>query len=80
MFLIRILLLLIIKIYQLIFSSIMKPSCRFAPSCSEYAYEALIQHNLYVATKLIFLRIIKCHPWGESGFDPVPKQLKTTDN
>lgn len=58
----------------------MKPSCRFIPSCSEYACHALVSHNLYMAFKLIFLRIMRCHPWGGSGFDPIPERLEINNN
>lgn len=47
-------------------------ACRFEPSCSEYAVDALSHHEVSFALKLIFRRLMKCHPWGPWGFDPVP--------
>lgn len=65
------LLLLPIYFYKLAISPITPPSCRYTPSCSSYAIEALKKHGpfrgLYLATK----RILRCHPWGGSGYDPV---------
>jgi hypothetical protein len=46
--------------------------CRFTPSCSEYFVEAIEVHGLMVGTWLGFKRILRCHPWGSSGYDPVP--------
>lgn len=48
-------------------------SCRFSPSCSEYAVECVHSHSPWVALKLIFMRIIKCRPGGPFGYDPVPE-------
>ncbi len=61
-----------IKSYQYVISPILGFHCRFNPSCSNYAIEAITKHNLikglYISTK----RILRCHPWGKSGDDPVP--------
>jgi putative membrane protein insertion efficiency factor len=65
-------LILIIKIYQLIISPILPPSCRFAPTCSHYSLEALKKHGLLKGGWLSLRRILRCHPWGGSGYDPVP--------
>jgi len=46
--------------------------CRFAPTCSEYFVEAVEVHGLMVGTWLGLKRILRCHPWGSSGYDPVP--------
>lgn len=66
------LLLLPIRFYQVCISPLTPPSCRFTPTCSEYARQAIIKHGplkgLYLAVK----RILRCHPWGGSGYDPVP--------
>ena len=65
-----------IKIYRYFISPLIGPSCRYLPTCSEYSIEAL---KTYGFTKGIFLsvkRIISCHPWGNSGFDPVKKEIK----
>jgi hypothetical protein len=65
-------LILIIKIYQLIISPLFPPSCRFTPTCSHYSIEALKKYGILKGSWLSFKRIIRCHPWGGSGFDPVP--------
>lgn len=54
------------------FSSTRPPRCRFFPSCSSYAYEALETHGLVRGTWLSTKRICKCHPLGSHGYDPVP--------
>jgi putative membrane protein insertion efficiency factor len=65
-------LILLIKIYQLIISPILPPSCRFTPTCSHYSLEALKKHGLVKGGWLSLKRIMRCHPWGGSGYDPVP--------
>lgn len=62
----------IIKIYQSFISPLTPASCRFEPTCSSYAKEAFIQHGLLKGMFLSVKRIARCHPWGESGYDPVP--------
>ena len=61
-----------IKIYQIIISPLLGPSCRFTPTCSQYAVEAIQKHGPIKGSWLSFKRILKCHPWGGSGYDPVP--------
>ena len=61
----------LIIIYQRIISPLTPSSCRFTPTCSNYALEALKKKDLTTATKMIIKRIIKCHPWGDSGYDPI---------
>ena len=61
-----------IKIYQIIISPLLGPSCRFTPTCSQYAVEAIQKYGPFKGSWLSFKRIIKCHPWGGSGYDPVP--------
>ena len=63
---------LLIRFYQRCISPLTPPSCRFTPTCSQYALEALRKHGLIKGSWLAFKRIIRCHPWGGSGFDPVP--------
>jgi putative membrane protein insertion efficiency factor len=63
---------LLIKIYQLVISPILPPSCRFIPTCSHYSLEALKKHGLLKGGWLSLKRILRCHPWGGSGYDPVP--------
>lgn len=59
-------------IYQKVLSPLKPPSCRFTPTCSEYAGQALRKHGPILGTKLAVQRLVKCHPWGGSGYDPVP--------
>ena len=61
-----------IKIYQTIISPLLGPSCRFTPTCSQYAVEAIQKYGPFKGSWVSFKRIIKCHPWGGSGYDPVP--------
>ena len=62
----------LIQFYRLLISPMLGPRCRFYPSCSVYALEALEQHSLSYALWLIMKRLGRCHPWGGSGYDPVP--------
>jgi putative membrane protein insertion efficiency factor len=48
------------------------PSCRFTPTCSEYARQAIIKHGPFKGLYLAIWRILRCNPWGGSGYDPVP--------
>jgi len=64
--------LLIIKIYQTLISPLTPATCRYQPTCSHYAKEALEKHGLFKGGILAFKRIFSCHPWGGSGYDPVP--------
>ena len=61
-----------IRIYQYLISPLLPTSCRHVPTCSQYAIEALITHGLLKGTWLAAGRILRCHPWGTRGFDPVP--------
>ena len=63
---------LLIKLYQWIISPWIGPSCRFTPTCSHYGIEALKKYGPVKGLWLTVKRISKCHPWGDSGFDPVP--------
>jgi putative membrane protein insertion efficiency factor len=58
--------------YQLVISPLLPPSCRFYPSCSCYAIEALQRHGAFKGTWLAMRRIARCHPWNPGGHDPVP--------
>ena len=64
--------LLLIRIYQSLISPLLGPSCRFTPTCSQYAKEALKKHGLFKGPYLTLIRLSSCHPWGKSGHDPVP--------
>ncbi|MFK5953101.1 MAG: membrane protein insertion efficiency factor YidD [Desulfobacterium sp.] len=65
-------LLFFIKVYQLLISPLTGPTCRFYPSCSEYAFEAVKKHGSLKGVFLAVKRILKCHPFHPGGFDPVP--------
>ncbi len=58
--------------YQLVISPLLGPRCRFHPSCSDYAREALAVHGAATGSWLALKRLLRCHPWGGSGYDPVP--------
>ena len=62
----------IIKFYQFFISPFLGLNCRFNPTCSNYAINALKKHGLIIGLYYSVLRISKCHPWGDSGHDPVP--------
>jgi len=62
----------VVRGYQLLISSWTLPSCRFAPSCSAYAIEAIEKHGAGRGGWLAIRRIARCHPWGGHGYDPVP--------
>ena len=66
------LLVLPIRFYQLYLSPLLGPSCRFTPTCSEYARQAILKHGPIKGLVLAIWRILRCNPWGGSGYDPVP--------
>ena len=61
-----------ILFYNGAISPLTPPSCRFTPSCSTYALEAIRRHGPIYGLYLALRRILRCHPWGGSGYDPVP--------
>ena len=62
----------LVQAYRYLISPWLGVNCRYAPSCSEYAIEALNKHGAFRGTALAAKRIARCHPWGGSGYDPVP--------
>jgi putative membrane protein insertion efficiency factor len=62
----------LIRAYQWILAPVLGANCRFAPSCSEYAHEAIGVHGPLKGSWLALIRLARCHPWGGSGYDPVP--------
>lgn len=58
--------------YRYAISPLKPPSCRYTPTCSQYAVEALQKHGPFKGLYLTVKRILSCHPWGGSGYDPVP--------
>jgi uncharacterized protein len=63
----------LIRLYQYALSPFLGGRCRFYPSCSDYALECFDKHNVVRATSLISQRLLRCHPFGRHGFDPVPE-------
>lgn len=61
-----------IKFYQHCISPLTPAMCRYTPTCSQYAKEAIIKHGPFKGGWLAFKRILRCNPWGGSGYDPVP--------
>ena len=61
-----------IKLYQYLISPYLPMACRYTPSCSAYAVEALHKHGPFKGMYLAIKRILSCNPWGGSGYDPVP--------
>ena len=68
--------LVIFRGYQLFISPVLPGICRFHPTCSQYAVDAFTQYGFFKGAWLSLKRIGKCHPWGQAGLDPVPKQFK----
>lgn len=73
------LILFLIKMYRLILSPLLPPQCRFTPSCSEYALQAVEHHGAIRGLYLSARRVLKCHPFHAGGYDPVP-EVKSSDN
>jgi len=62
----------LIRVYQVALSPFLGPACRFYPSCSEYAYQAVMRHGPVKGLLLAVKRILRCHPFHPGGVDPVP--------
>lgn len=71
-------LLALIRGYQLLISPMFPPSCRYFPTCSSYAREAVLRHGPLHGGWLALRRLLRCHPWGGLGYDPVPEQAAST--
>jgi putative membrane protein insertion efficiency factor len=70
----------LIRLYQVAISPFTPSTCRFEPTCSSYFTQALKSHGLLNGSYLGIKRILSCHPWGKSGYDPVPiKKCKHKD-
>ena len=65
-----------VRAYRLLLSPWLGHGCRFQPTCSAYALDALAQHGAVRGGWLAFRRIARCHPWGGDGFDPVPERRR----
>ena len=62
----------LISIYQRTLSKVTRPSCRFLPTCSQYAYEAITKYGLIKGTIMGTYRLIRCNPFNKGGYDPIP--------
>jgi len=63
---------LLLRFYQLTLSPLIGPRCRFTPSCSQYGIEAINRYGILKGGWLTIRRLVRCHPWGGCGYDPVP--------
>ncbi|MFB3850606.1 MAG: membrane protein insertion efficiency factor YidD [Acidobacteriota bacterium] len=64
----------LIKFYKAALSPILPPSCRFYPTCSEYAYQAISVFGVFKGSILAIKRILRCHPFCDGGYDPIPQK------
>ena len=79
-FLVKTLFIYLIKFYKKCISPWLPGACRFQPTCSEYMIEAIEKHGIIYGIYLGIKRLLRCHPWGGSGFDPVPEPKKDTQS
>jgi hypothetical protein len=63
----------LIRAYQILISPLFPQTCRFSPSCSRYAYDAIRAHGIFTGICLGLKRILRCHPFNPGGYDPVPR-------
>ncbi|MGB6067355.1 MAG: membrane protein insertion efficiency factor YidD [Desulfomonilaceae bacterium] len=61
-----------IRLYQILISPLFPTACRFYPTCSEYACQAVLSHGVFKGSLLAAKRLVRCRPFGPEGFDPVP--------
>jgi putative membrane protein insertion efficiency factor len=64
--------LVLIGLYRRVLSPVLPPACRFVPTCSEYGYEAITRYGILAGGRLAVWRVLRCNPFGDSGYDPVP--------
>ncbi|MEL6535306.1 MAG: membrane protein insertion efficiency factor YidD [Bacteroidota bacterium] len=70
----------LVRVYQLVISPLFPPSCRYTPTCSAYAVEAIKIHGPFRGGWMAAKRIASCHPWGGQGYDPVPPQKSKSED
>jgi putative membrane protein insertion efficiency factor len=63
-----------LKVYKYLLSPLLPPACRFVPSCSEYAVEAVARHGIAWGAALAIWRLLRCNPLTRGGYDPVPRK------
>ncbi len=68
-----------IRAYQLTFSALVGRQCRYLPTCSDYATEAVLRHGVWPGLWMASARLCRCHPWGAWGYDPVPLRCEAGD-
>ncbi len=73
----RVLLIFVIRVYRLVVSPLLGPRCRYYPSCSQYAIDALQHHGVLRGGWLALSRVARCHPGYPGGYDPVPESAKS---
>ena len=76
---VRLLLIFAVRLYQVSLSLLWGPSCRYTPTCSQYAVEAIDRHGVWRGVALAVWRILRCHPLARGGYDPVPERPKNND-
>ncbi|TKB70457.1 MAG: membrane protein insertion efficiency factor YidD [Nitrospira sp.] len=64
----------LIRLYRYVISPALPPACRFAPTCSQYAEEAIERYGLLRGSRQALLRLLRCHPWHPGGYDPVQER------
>lgn len=69
----------LVWIYRILISPLLGANCRYQPTCAAYAEQALRRHGAFKGGWLVLKRIGSCHPWGGSGYDPVPEKDEGTD-
>jgi len=74
----RDLLVFVLRLYQQTISPLLGPRCRFYPSCSQYAVEAIQKHGVIRGIALSLFRVVRCHPWHPGGVDLVPDRVPTS--
>jgi uncharacterized protein len=71
----KVLLIGLIRAYRTLISPLYLPVCRFQPTCSQYAIDAIAQHGVVKGTRLALQRVLRCHPFHPGGYDPVPPPI-----
>lgn len=70
----------LIRAYQILLAPLVLGSCRYQPTCSQYAIDAIASHGPLRGVRLAARRVLRCHPWGDAGYDPVPPAGDTGAN